>query len=160
MWPAPPFVPVAPSDSAQGLDFSAPLPPHCTILGVGRLRATKGKSLCLLLRIWPHRQRLLIEHTRAKQHAGGGHREVSIALVHKGSPVPWWWVIEEEADGVLHCTVQGPARGGACRERSTAQAHLNQPGEAGGARCGRERSHIRENPARRWGWTEGESAQR
>lgn len=43
-------------------------------------------------KIWPNGQRSLTEHTHAKQHVGGGgavgDREVSVALVRKGSPIP------------------------------------------------------------------------
>lgn len=48
-----------------------------------------------------------------------------MALVPRGSPVLWWWVMEEEADGILHCTVQGTGTG-----RSVETAHLIQPEEA------------------------------
>lgn len=45
-----------------------------------------------------------------------------MALVHRGSPVLWWGVMDAETDGMLHCTVQGT--GGA------EAAHLIQPKEA------------------------------
>lgn len=32
-------------------------------------------------------------------------------LVHRGYAVQWQWMINAEADGVLHCTVQGTGTG-------------------------------------------------
>lgn len=49
-------------------------------------------------------------------------------LVHRHSAVPWQWVIDEEADGVLYCTVQRTGTGRNTTEEHRG-AHLIQPGE-------------------------------